>query len=115
MVPYLTLNAFRATLETIAQLTCGSGVSFDYALAPETLSPVGRTAFDILSSRVAAAGEPFQLFFTADELESELRRAGFHRTEQLGCGELNERYFKERADGLKLPEPGLAMLATAWV
>ena len=115
VVPYLTLSAFRATLETIAHLPGGSGVSVDYALARETLSPLGRTAFDILSSRVAAAGEPFQLFFTPEELEAELRRAGFRRIEQVGSRQLNERYFKGRADGLKLPEPGLAMLATAWV
>ncbi|MGD0730422.1 MAG: class I SAM-dependent methyltransferase [Terracidiphilus sp.] len=115
VVPYLTLNAFRATLETIAQLPGGSGVSFDYALSRETLSPLGRTAFDILSSRVAAAGEPFQLFFTPDELEAELRRAGFHRIEQVGSAQLNELYFKDRADGLKLSGLGLGMLVTAWV
>jgi methyltransferase (TIGR00027 family) len=115
VVPYLTLTAFRATLDFIAQLPAGSAVSFDYALAPETLSQVGRTAFDALSGRVAAAGEPFQLFFTPQTMESELRRAGFQRIEQLDSEQLNERYFKERADGLKLSGVKLGMLATAWV
>ena len=101
VVPYLTLAAFRATLETIAQLPAGSAVSFDYALAPETLSAVGRTAFDALAGRVAAAGEPFQLFFTPEEMEAELRRAGFQRIEQLDSEQLNELYFKDRADGLE--------------
>jgi methyltransferase (TIGR00027 family) len=115
VIPYLTLEAFRATLGAVGQLPLGSGVGFDYALAPETLTPAGRTAFDALAGRVAAAGEPFQLFFTPDTLESELRRAGFHRFEQLNSEQLNEIYFKERADGLRLSAVGLGMLVTAWV
>jgi O-methyltransferase involved in polyketide biosynthesis len=90
-------------------------VSFDYAVAPESLSAVGRKAFDGLAGRVAAAGEPFQLFFTPEEMEGELRRAGFGRVEQVDSDGLNELYFKERADGLKLSAVKLGMLATAWV
>jgi methyltransferase (TIGR00027 family) len=115
VVPYLTLAAFRATLGVIAQLPAGSGVSFDYAVAPESLSAVGRKAFDALAERVAAAGEPFQLFFTPEEIEGELRGAGFRRFEQLDSDHLNEMYFKDRADGLKLSAVKLGMLVTAWV
>ena len=115
VVPYLTLAAFRSTLGDLAQLPSGSGVSFDYALPPETLNPAGRTAFDALSSRVAAAGEPFQLFFTPEELASELERAGFQRIEQLDYEQINERYFNQRADGLKLSAVKLSMLVTGWV
>lgn len=115
VTPYLTLQAFRATLNAIAQLPAGSGVGFDYALSPETLSPQGRIAFDALAGRVVAAGEPFQLFFTPDELERELRSAGFQRIEQRDSDQLNDLYFKERADGLKLSAVKLGMLASAWV
>ncbi|MGD0860976.1 MAG: class I SAM-dependent methyltransferase [Terracidiphilus sp.] len=115
VVPYLTLDAFRATLGTIVRLPATSAVSFDYAVAPKTLSPLGRKAFDALAGRVAAAGEPFQLFFTPEQMESELRRAGFRRIEQVDSERLNELYFKGRADGLKLSALGLGMLATAWV
>ncbi|MGA3080081.1 MAG: class I SAM-dependent methyltransferase [Terracidiphilus sp.] len=115
VVPYLTLAAFRATLGDIGELSAGSAVSFDYALAPETLGPVGRMAFDALAGRVAAAGEPFRLFFTPETMESELRRTGFRRFEQLDTERLNELYFKDRADGLRLSAVKLAMLATAWV
>jgi methyltransferase (TIGR00027 family) len=115
VIPYLTLEAFRATLGAIGQLPSGSGVGFDYALAPETLTAAGRIAFDALAGRVAAAGEPFQLFFTPDALEMELRSAGFRRFEQLDSEQLNEIYFKERADGLRLSAVGLGMLVTAWV
>jgi methyltransferase (TIGR00027 family) len=115
VVPYLTLSAFRATLEPIAQLPAGSGVGFDYALSPESLSWRGRLAFNALASRVAAAGEPFRLFFLPEQMESELRRAGFQRIEQRDSDQLNEMYFKQRADGLKLSAVKLGMLATAWV
>jgi methyltransferase (TIGR00027 family) len=115
VVPYLTLAAFRATLNTIAQLPKGTAVGFDYALSPQTLSPVGRTAFEALAARVAAAGEPFKLFFTPEEMEAELRTAGFHQIEQLDYEQLNEGYFNNRADGLKLSPVKLAMLVTAWV
>jgi hypothetical protein len=48
-------------------------------------------------------------------MEAELRRAGFHRIEQLDSDHLNEIYFKNRTDGLKLSAVKLAILATAWV
>ena len=115
VVPYLTLGAFRATLEAIARLPAGTGVSFDYAISPETLSAVGRVAFNALADRVAAAGEPFQLFFTPDTLQLELRRAGFARSEQLDSDRLNDVYFNHRADGLKLSAVKLGMVVTAWV
>jgi len=115
VVPYLTREAFRATLNAIANLPAGTAVSFDYAISPETLGPEGRLAFDRLAERVAAAGEPFQLFFTPETLEQELQRAGFRRMEQLGYEQINELYFKDRADGLRLSAVKLAMLATAWV
>ena len=115
VVPYLTRDAFRATLETISALPAGSGVSFDYGLSRESLRFFQRLAFDALARRVAAAGEPFKLFFTPAELEAELRRAGFQRIEQHNADALNAMYFSRRSDGLRLPSPGLGMLATAWV
>jgi methyltransferase (TIGR00027 family) len=115
VVPYLTLDAFRATLNVVAKMPSGSAISFDYAVAPESLSPIGRIAFDRLSERVAAAGEPFRLFFTPEDLEAEIRRAGFQRIEQVDSSRLNDLYFNNRADGLKLSPLGLGMLVTAWV
>jgi methyltransferase (TIGR00027 family) len=115
VAPYLTLEAFRSTLETIARLPVGTAVSFDYALSPESLGPKHRAVFDGLARRVAESGEPFQLFFEPEELDAEFMRAGFRRFEQLDSAQLNSRYFSGRADGLQLPTPGLGKLATAWV
>jgi methyltransferase (TIGR00027 family) len=115
VVPYLTLDAFRSTLAAIGRLPAGTGVSFDYVFSPDTLSPKRRQVFDTLAKRVEAAGEPFRLFFAPDELERELRTAGFSRIEQTDTDRLNELYFKDRADGLKLSPVRIGMLATAWV
>ncbi len=114
VAPYLTLEAFRATLETIARLPAGSGVVFDFAFAPETLKLTQRLAFHWLAARVARAGEPFRLFFTPQTLELELRAAGFSCIELRGSEQLNALYFTTRADGLQLATPGLGMMATAW-
>jgi methyltransferase (TIGR00027 family) len=115
VVPYLTLEAFRATLGDVARMPQGSGLGFDYGLSPAVLGPVRRLALQALAERVASAGEPFKLLFTPEELEDELRNAGFARIEQVDSKQLNVRYFAGRSDGLKLPDPGLGMLATAWV
>jgi methyltransferase (TIGR00027 family) len=115
VVPYLSLDAFRATLATIAHHPPGTGVTFDYVFSPDTLTPKRRKIFDGLAQRVAAAGEPFQLFFTPEELERELHNSGFQRIQQVDYRHLNDLYFQGRADGLKLSPVGLGMIATAWV
>jgi methyltransferase (TIGR00027 family) len=114
VVPYLTRDAFRSTLRSIARLPAGTRVCFDYALSPEALSPLRRKASEALAARVAAAGEPFRLFFMPDELERELLQVGFRRVEQCDSETLNELYFRDRADGLQLPAEGLGLIATAW-
>lgn len=114
VVPYLTLEAFRSTLETISRLPQGTGVSFDYGVPRRTLSLRGQAAFDALSARVASSGEPFRLFFTPGELNAEFQRAGFDRIEQHGSDELNALYFNNRADGLQLPSTGMGRMAAAW-
>ena len=115
VAPYLTLEAFRATVASIAKLPSGTGVTFDFCFPPETLTPQRRQIFDRLAERVATAGEPFQLFFTPEQVGAELQQAGFRRVEQVDHDGLNELYFRDRADGLKLSPVGIGMLATAWV
>jgi methyltransferase (TIGR00027 family) len=115
VVPYLTLEAFRSTLETMVQFPKGTGTAFDFALSPETLGWRQRLVFETLSARVARAGEFFRLFFTPESLEAELRRAGFARVDMRNAEQLNRVYFEGRADGMKLPRLELGRMATAWV
>jgi methyltransferase (TIGR00027 family) len=115
VVPYLTLDAFRATLRDVARLPEGTAITFDFAFPPETLTPKRRAIFDRLAERVSAAGEPFQLFFTESQLGVEMAEIGFRRMELTDTDKLNELYFQNRADGLKLSPVRVGMLATAWV
>jgi methyltransferase (TIGR00027 family) len=114
VTPYLTREACLTTLSFIAKMPMHSGVVFDFALDPALLNPGQREALDALSKRVARYGEPFQLFFDPGKLEDELKSLGFHRTEFLGKQQLNERYFRDRADGL-LVRGALGHLMGAWV
>jgi O-methyltransferase involved in polyketide biosynthesis len=83
-------------------LPAGSGVAFDYAVERSELGVFERLALDHLGRKVAAMGEPFQLFFRPAELAATMRRLGFGDLEDVGRDELNARYLKDRADGLRL-------------
>ena len=112
VVPYLTLEAFRATLSFIAAQSPGSGLVFDYAQPRHVLSPREQLAFESLAARVAQAGEPFQLFFTPHEVAREL--GDFYNIEDIGNGEINSLYFANRTDQLRLLGGGARMLS-AWL
>ena len=114
VTPYLTRESCMATLRFIAQLPAGSGVAFDFAVDPKLLNLRQRLALHVISRRVAAAGEPFQLYFRPTELAQELRNMGFQRTEILDTEQINAHYFKDRADGLRV-RGGLGQLMGAWV
>jgi len=111
VVPYLTLEAFRATLALIASMPPASGVTFDYSLPRASLPFLEQLAHDSLSSRVAQAGEPFQLFFTPEEVRAEL--TAFPHIEDLATKDISTRYFTNRTDGLNL-KGSAAHLLTAW-
>ena len=99
VVPYLTLDAFRATISFISAQRSHSGLVFDYAQPRSALPPPEQLAFDSLASRVQLAGESFQLFFPPQQIAAEL--AAFSNLEDLGTPELNDRYFAARTDNLQ--------------
>ncbi len=100
VVPYLTLAAFRSTISYIAQQPIGSSLILDYSQPRRALPKLEQLAHDSLSSRVALAGEPFQIFFTPAEIAAEL--SAFRSVEDLGATELNVRYFANRTDSLAM-------------
>ena len=114
VIRYIARTSCMATLAFIAGMPGGSGVAFDFAVDPKLLDSKYRLALTALSARVAAAGEPFQLVFDPQELADELRKLGFRDVEMLAAGELNERYFRNRTDGLQI-SGNLGRLTSAWV
>jgi methyltransferase (TIGR00027 family) len=114
VTPYLTHVAFLTTLSFIAKMPAGSGVVFDFTVDRKLLNFGQKMALDALSRRVAAAGEPFQLFFDPGRLQEELKGLGFRRTALLQGEEINALYFKDRTDGLCI-RGGLGHLMSAWL
>jgi methyltransferase (TIGR00027 family) len=112
VVPYLTLEAFRATVSFIASQPSGSGVVLDYGQPRSALPFREQLAFDSLAARVQLAGEPFQLFFTPIKIAAEL--SAFYNLEDLGSPEINARYFDHRIDNLRLLGSGPRLLS-AWL
>ena len=108
---YLTAGAIEATLRFIAALPAGSGIVFDYLIAPALLSPEARRAFDGLAGRVAAAGEPFRTFFDPAALADHLRDLGFGRVEDIAPEAMDARYFQGRTDGLRAGKLAHVMMA----
>jgi methyltransferase (TIGR00027 family) len=112
VVPYLTIEAFRSTINFIAAQPPGSGVVLDYSQPRFALPFLEKLAHDSLAARVQLAGEPFRLFFTPSEIAAEL--SAFRNREDLGSDELNPRYFANRTDNLKLLGSA-GRLLSAWL
>jgi methyltransferase (TIGR00027 family) len=103
VTPYLTTDAIDATLGYIAGAAGPrGGVAFDYGVDRALLTPAQQLAFDRLSARVAAAGEPFRTMFDPAALADRLRGLGFTRVEDADPAAINARYFADRADGLRV-------------
>lgn len=100
---YLARDTVMGTLGFIASCAPGGGVAFDYMVPRESLKWTGRLVHGAVSRRVAKAGEPFRTFFAEHELRAELGGLGFHDIENLEAAGVNERYFKDRADRLRVP------------
>lgn len=102
VVPYLTSEAFRTTMRALAQCAPGTELVFDYAWPRHLLNEDEQRQRDSISERVAQVGEPFQLFFSEQELANEVAACGWKLCEALGSSDLNARYLSDRSDDLVL-------------
>jgi methyltransferase (TIGR00027 family) len=109
VVPYLTRDAFRSVVDFVSTNFQGSGIVLDYGQPPSVLPPLERLALASLAARVEQAGEPFQLFFTPEEIAAEF--SAFPVIEDIGSAEINERYFGERSDQLRVRGSGPRFLS----
>jgi methyltransferase (TIGR00027 family) len=100
VVMYLTKDAIMGTMKLVAASPPGSGIVFDYSVPPSMLTESERRIRDVIAARVARLGEPFLTHFDPASLANELREIGFKHVEELGPTEANDRYFKDRTDGL---------------
>jgi O-methyltransferase involved in polyketide biosynthesis len=87
----------------------------DYGLPRASLSLLEQMAFDSMASRVAASGEPFQLFFTPDEIHARIASMGWSVIEDLDRDGMNKRYFADPQGSLTLLGRGGHLLAARLV
>jgi methyltransferase (TIGR00027 family) len=102
VIVYLTQAAVMDTFGFVASMPPGSGVVFDCAVPESSLSDNQRRGREARADRMAAIGEPWLTHFDPSSLAGELRQMGFTQIEDLGPEAANERYFKDRSDGLRL-------------
>ncbi len=111
VVPYLTGEGFAATMRTLSTYAPGSVLVMDYGLPRESLPLLERIMFDSMAARVAAAGEPFRLFFQPADLHARLHAMGWSVVEDLDRDAMNARYFANRADDLTILGSGGHLLS----
>jgi len=109
---YLTPAAIDATLRTVARWAPRTKIVFDYYL-PERLFDTFGAPFDgdqprSLLRLFATAGEPMISFFTADEIETLLRRHGYRHVEHLDHTAIRERYMRQQTNLAPGPVPFFA-------
>ena len=99
---YLPNEVVMATFKLIHSLCLDNAIAFDYALSRQALSEGEKMAFDALSERVAQGGEPFRGLFRPEVLVDDLKNIGFHRVESPTTDQINDLYFRNRLDGLRV-------------
>ena len=105
VVPYLTRDAFAATLDFIAGVP-ESEVVFDYAEPFENYPADRRALIMAIAEGAAARGEPWLSFFDPVELTELLRNKGFRTVEDLGLAELAERFYGALKQGIPIGPGG---------
>ena len=108
---YLSQEAIQETLRFVVKAPISSAIVFDYVTAPPRWDLLRRWGMKVLMRRVAAAGEPWQTFFSPEQLHGELRRLGFATVRDFGRAEINTRYFEHAGARLRVGGFGRVVLA----
>ncbi|WP_031468386.1 class I SAM-dependent methyltransferase [Sciscionella sediminilitoris] len=109
VVMYLTEDAIEATLREIARLAQGSVLALTFLLPVELAAASERALIEQVVRSARTSGTPFRSFFRPTEMLALARAAGFATAHHVSSAELTERYFANRADGLR-PTSGEAFL-----
>jgi methyltransferase (TIGR00027 family) len=110
---YLTRDAIMATLRQIATLAAGSTLVMSFMLPIEMADPEVRPGIERAAQGARAAGTPFLSYFTPAEMLARAREAGFRSVEHVSAEMLAQRYFADRADGLRPPRNSEELLVAA--
>jgi len=102
-IMYLTPEAVFRTLSSLAEnLAPGSEIVFDYRVQIEFVDPAEVESVLAGDKGTAAMGEPKRSFFNPHTFTEEIEsKARFEMLENLSPGELTDRYFTGRSDGMR--------------
>lgn len=109
---YLTRDATAATLRRIAGFAPGTTLAMTFLLPAELVDSADRPGLRASESGARASRTPFISFYTPDDMLALAREAGFRTTGHVPGSSLAERYFADRADGLR-PSTGEDVLLAA--
>ncbi|MEU5208809.1 class I SAM-dependent methyltransferase [Streptomyces sp. NPDC020742] len=109
---YLTKDATAATLRQITGLAPGSTLAMTFLLPTELLDDADRPGLRTSREGAQASGTPFISFYTPPEMLALAREAGFEDARHVSGALLAERYFADRADGLRPSSGEDLLLAT---
>ncbi|HKT52956.1 MAG TPA: class I SAM-dependent methyltransferase [Caulobacteraceae bacterium] len=107
---YLARETVAALLRKAASLASGSTLAMTFLLPIDMVDQTLRPVFEMSIKGAEAAGTPFRSCFTPEEMLSLAREAGLTETRHVSGGELTERYFTGRGDGLRPPRSGEEIL-----
>jgi methyltransferase (TIGR00027 family) len=99
---YLTREANLATLREFAALAPGSTVAMTFLLPVELVDEQDRQGWIMAENGARSSGTPFRSFFAPDEFLDLARSAGFADVRHVSGRDLNERYFADRPDRLRM-------------
>jgi methyltransferase (TIGR00027 family) len=112
LTQYLALPAIERILQVVAALAEGSRLVVTYVVPATELAELAAAGLAWTMSQAEERGEPFLSLFRSDEFDRLLLRSGFARVDQVGPGELVQRYLADRPDAQLT---GIERLATAHV
>ncbi|WP_405562673.1 class I SAM-dependent methyltransferase [Streptomyces sp. NBC_01180] len=109
---YLSRDAVAATLRKAAALAGGSAVAMTFMQPADMVDPEERAAREGVERAARADGTPFRSFFGPEDILALAKEAGFRDAGHVSAGDLAERYFTGRADGLRPSTIEELLLAT---
>jgi len=95
---YLTVDAIRATLATIARCPVETRLILTYNVPRAALSGLGLSLERKMRAIVSGLGEPMISLFAPDEIEELLRELGYDEVMHFGPDEAHAKYFAGRDD-----------------
>ena len=103
--PYLTDDAIRSTMQTMAEFAPGSELVMDF-VAPDYASgdDINADGLDQLSQVVSTMGEPFKSRYTPEELCALMLDSGFSEANIHTAGRVAKRFLPENPSAYSMPD-----------